>query len=491
MLRGGGILLPLASLPGQYGIGDLGRTARRFIDFLHEAGITYWQILPASPVGYGYSPYQSPSAFAGNEWLIDLEMMVEPGWLREDRLRSLGRAPDDDRIHYGHVREKKELLLREAFINTPPAMRAGVQRYAETEDSWLKDYVRFRAIKDYYKGRPWYQWPRDIRHRMPDALRRYDEMLAEEMDFYRFCQYMFFWQWELLKTYAHEKHIKIIGDLPLYVSADSADIWAYTDLFQLDATGRPAPVAGCPPDDFTPDGQIWGNPLYQWERMAENKYTWWAIRMKKARWMYDYIRIDHFRGFEAYWAVPADARSAVEGHWVQGPGESFFRAIHEAIGPVPWIAEDLGHLTASVHQLRDKLGIPGMRVLQFAFDGDSDNPYLPHNYTPHCVAYTGTHDNDTAAGWLAGAPADQRKKAIRYLALSPKETYHWGFIRGAWASVANVAIAPMQDFLGLGSEARINKPGTIGDNWQWMLKDHHLTPDLATKIREINQLYGR
>jgi len=490
--RSSGILLHPTSLPGLWGIGDLGTAAYRFVDFLAEAGQRFWQVLPLGPTGYGDSPYQCFSAFAGNPLLISPDRLAEAGLLDPDELEQAPAFPDD-KVDYGAVISFKLPLLRRAFERFcagPPAHKAAFARFCAVNAHWLEDFALFMAIKDQHGGVSWDKWERDIALRRPDALKHWSHTLAEQTAAHKFFQYLFFSQWRALKAYANKRRIRVIGDVPIFVAYDSADVWANPHLFQLDSQGHPIAVAGVPPDYFSPTGQLWGNPLYRWDRMAKTGYAWWAERLKSMLSLVDIVRLDHFRGFVAYWRVPAGQPTAVNGHWMAGPGAALFKALKRAIGELPIIAEDLGVITPAVEALRDQFDLPGMKVLQFAFDGKPDNPYLPHNYTRNCVVYTGTHDNDTAIGWFNSLTHDEREVVRCYLGRDGSDIA-WDLIRLALASVANVSIIPLQDVLRLDSTARLNKPGTSSGNWTWRFHADALTPDLACGLRLLTSTYGR
>ena len=488
-MRNGGVLLPIFSLPSPYGIGTMGAEARRFVDFLSQAGQRYWQILPICPTAYGDSPYSSVSTFAGNPYFIDLDQLCEEGLLKKKELRDADFT-QDGYVHYEELYEKRFPLLRAAFARFQQSAPADFVTFCNAQP-WLEDYALFAAIKDAEGGKPWYEWDEPIRRRDKRALRLAKRELAEDIVFWMFVQYLFYRQWDALKTYANDKGVYIIGDLPIYVALDSADVWADPGQFQLDQDLRPTEVAGCPPDAFTADGQLWGNPLYDWERMKKNGYAWWMNRIAHQCKIYDVLRIDHFRGFEAYYAIPYGEDTARNGRWREGPGLDFFRAVERKVGKPQIIAEDLGFLTDGVRRLLDDTGFPGMKVLEFAFDSREDSDYLPHNYTRRCVVYTGTHDNSTVMGWASSANPDDVAFAVDYLAMTAKEGLNWGMMRGAWSSVADLAIVQMQDVLGLGDEARINTPSTVGLNWRWRMDKKALTAKLAQKLRHYMELYRR
>ncbi|MDQ4106644.1 MAG: 4-alpha-glucanotransferase [Actinomycetota bacterium] len=479
--RSAGILLHPTSLPGPYGIGELGPEALDFVDFLKEGGQRSWQILPLSPTGGDGSPYSSYSAFAGNPLLISSERLVEDGLVENAEERPGGP------VDYPAVISAKTKLLREAYENAKPGKQ--FEAFVEEHRSWLEDYALYMALKGKYGGRGWNEWDEGLARREPDALERARREFASEVRFHQFVQYLFFRHWSEVKDVANAARIEVIGDIPIFVSHDSADVWAKQDLFHLDESGAPTVVAGVPPDYFSETGQLWGNPLYDWNRMKKDGYSWWVERMRMALTLYDAVRIDHFRGFEAYWEIPADAETAREGRWVKGPGKDVFRAFSAGLGELPIIAEDLGEITPEVETLRDELGLPGMKVLQFAFSGP-DNHFLPHDYgDSNWVVYTGTHDNDTTAGWWRSADPEGRSFARRYL--GKDYVCVRDFVRLAYASVAERAVVPMQDLLELGPEHRMNTPGTTEGNWSWRLDKSALTPELAERLRGLAETYGR
>lgn len=493
MVRSSGILLHPTSLPSRFGIGDLGPEAYKFVDFLVEAGQTLWQVLPLGPTGYGDSPYASYSAFAGNTLLISPERLVDDGLLDRADLEDKPVGPVD----YAYAHEVKASLLARAcerFTTTDDAnLKLEFAKFTREHAHWLDDYVLFRALKDEHGGVAWTEW-----RSTPKARER----LESQIEAHKFSQFLFFRQWSALRSYCHERGMKIIGDFPIFVAHDSADVWKNPEQFKLDANGKPLVVAGVPPDYFSATGQLWGNPLYNWERMEADGFTWWIERVRAIFAMVDVARVDHFRGFAASWEIPAGDKTAERGEWVKTPGRELFNRIRQALGDLPIIAEDLGVITPDVNALRDELGFHGMRVLQFGFGGDPKTSVdLPHNYLRNVVAYTGTHDNDTAAGWFNSVPGEgsmrtaaeieeQRQFCLQYLNTTGAEI-HWDFIRAVWASVADRAIAPLQDVLGLGSAARMNLPNSNEGNWVWRFQPGVLTKDLASRLREFNRLYGR
>ena len=492
-MRTGGILMHITSLPSPYGVGTMGACARRFVDFLVAAGQSYWQILPICPTSYGDSPYQSYSTFAGNPYLIDLDDLAEDGLLDRADYGGLDWGPEPGRVDYGKLYQNRYPVLRKACRALLAAPGADYWAFCEKNSFWLEDYALFMAMKEANGGEPWTDWEQAIQDRDVVALNRVRRALAADLAFWRGVQYLFFRQWRALKEYANSRGVRIIGDLPIYVSADSVDVWAHPEQFQLDEGRRPTEVAGCPPDGFSADGQLWGNPLFDWDYMERDGFAWWVRRIAYQFEIYDVLRIDHFRGFDAYYAIPYGEPTAQNGRWRQGPGIKLFRAVEGALGKKEIIAEDLGFLTPSVHRLRDEARFPGMKVLQFAFDSrDGEGPaYLPHNYPVHCVAYVGTHDNAPALGWLATARPEDTAYAREYLRLDSGEGENWGMMRAVWASVSRCAVVQIQDVLGLGGEGRMNTPSTLGGNWTWRAPAGFDSPELAARLRRQMELYGR
>ena len=489
-MRESGVLMHITSLPGKYGIGTMGKSAYAFVDFLKKAGQSSWQILPLTPTGYGDSPYQSCSAFAGNPYLIDLTLLVEQGLLLDREIEDICWCSREDKVDFGALYSHRFTVLRTAYSR----FQGGDEfdRFCRENSSWLSDFALFMALKEASGGKSWYAWDEGLKHRDPDAIWEARKTLRDEIRFYCFVQYIFLHQWSALHSYAREKGISIIGDVPIYVPLDSADVWSNPELFQLDENLNPTDVAGVPPDGFTADGQLWGNPLYRWDLMKQSGYNWWLQRLEAAGRLYDVVRLDHFRGFESYWAVPFGDATAKNGRWVKGPGLEFITAIKEKLPKLRLIAEDLGLLTPAVLELRNASGFPGMKVLGFAFDSREPSDYLPYAYIPNTVCYTGTHDNMTTRQWFDTAPADAVAYAKEYMNLSEEEGLVWGVIRTAMASVSRQCIVPMQDYLNLGAEARMNFPGTMTDcNWTWRAKDGIITDELAKRIRRLTALYGR
>ena len=493
--RSSGILFHPTSLPGKYGIGTLGKEAYAFIDFLKKSRQKLWQIFPLGPTGYGDSPYQSFSSFAGNPYLIDFDLLIEAHLLSEEDLRDVFFGDNEEYIDYGAIYNQKYPLLRKAYENFKSSdnheMKENLEHFKRENASWLNDYSLYISLKNHFNGLPWNEWAHDIKNREHGAMEHYRNELADDIEYHNFIQFLFFKQWGDVKRYANENGIKIIGDIPIFVAADSSDAWANPEIFLFDEERKPVKVAGVPPDYFSATGQLWGNPLYNWQKLKETNYSWWVERVRANLSTCDIIRIDHFRGFEAYWAVPYGDDTAINGQWEPGPGIDLFNAIKSQLGELPIIAEDLGLMTQGVIDLREATGFPGMKILGFAFDSGEENDYLPHTYTKNCVVYTGTHDNDTLVGWFQKAKEEDRQFARDYLNSRADDEIHWDAIRGAWSSVACMAISPVQDFLGLGSEARINTPGVASGNWQWRLKHGVLTDELAEKIAKLTKIYSR
>lgn len=493
--RSSGILLHPTSLPGKYGIGSLGKEAYKFVDFLKKSNQKLWQIFPLGPTGYGDSPYQCFSSFAGNPYLIDFDLLIEQNLLTEEDLKDVNFGGNEEYIDYGAIYNQKYPLLRKAYenfkANGNKELKEKLETFKTENSSWLDDYSLYISLKNHFNGLPWNEWEDDIRTRKEAAINKYKAELANEIEYHNFIQFLFFTQWNNVKKYANDNGIKIIGDIPIFVAVDSSDAWANPEIFLFDPELKPVKVAGVPPDYFSATGQLWGNPLYDWDKLKELNYKWWVDRVKANLSTCDIIRIDHFRGFDEYWAVPYGDKTAENGTWCPGPRTDLFNAIKNELGELPIIAEDLGTMTQGVIDLREATGFPGMKILGFAFDSKEENDYLPHTYTKNCVVYTGTHDNDTLIGWFTKANEDDKQFARNYLNSRSDNEIHWDAIRGAWSSVANMAIAPIQDFLGLGSEARINTPGLASGNWQWRLKDGVLTDELAERIAKLTKVYSR
>ena len=492
-MRRNGMLLPIASLPSPYGIGGFSKEAYEFIDLLEETGQKLWQILPLGPTSYGDSPYQSFSTFAGNPYFIDLDTLAEKGWLTKEACEASDYGDNESYIDYGRIYNSRFVLLKQAFLNSDILSDEKFTEFCKANQHWLPDYALYMALKNQNDGKSWIEWEEEIRLRKPEAVEYYKKELEEECNFYEFLQYEFHEQWTKVKEYAHKKGIQIVGDVPIYVAFDSADTWANPDLFQLDEKNLPLGVAGCPPDAFSATGQLWGNPLYNWAYHKKTGYDWWLKRIAYCFDLYDIVRIDHFRGFDEYYSIPYGDETAVNGHWEKGPGMDLFNTVKEKLGELDIIAEDLGFLTESVFQLLKDSGYPGMKVLQFAFDPSEDSDYLTYKYQRNCVVYTGTHDNDTTAGWFEKLSDGDKEVALRYMNsfYTPKEEQHWDLIALAMRSTADTCIIPVQDFLGLGSEARINMPSTLGDNWKWRMTKGAFSEELKEKIRRMTKLYGR
>ncbi|MCD4796434.1 MAG: 4-alpha-glucanotransferase [Candidatus Cloacimonetes bacterium] len=486
--RSGGILLHITSLPSKYGIGNLGNEAYHFVDFLSEAKQKLWQILPTGPTGYGDSPYQTFSAFAGNPLFIDPDNLVERKLLSsKDLVNDL--QFNNRKVEYEKVRKFKEEKLQIAFSNFD-LNKTSFKKFTTQESWWLDDFALFMSLKGHFNGNAWNEWDEEIRLHQQEAVVYYCRHLKKQIDYHKFCQFIFFEQWEKLKLYTNEKGIKIIGDIPIFVSADSSDAWANPEIFQFDQNNIPTGVAGVPPDYFCETGQLWGNPLYDWKVLEEQNFAWWMQRFKSMQKQVDIMRIDHFRGFEAYWTVPAGEETAINGKWEKAPGEKLFSAVIDELGELPIIAEDLGVITKEVEALRDKFDFPGMKILQFAFDSSMENSYLPHKYKTNCVVYTGTHDNETTLGWFKNSPLERKEFLKTYLQKEEIDIC-WDMLELAWKSIANIAIAPMQDFLCLDNSARMNTPGNPDGNWQWRIEQKQLTSDLVQKIKILTMQSAR
>ena len=488
-MRESGILMHITSLPGPYGVGTMGKEAYRFVDFLKNAGQHYWQILPLTPTGYGDSPYQSCSTFAGNHYLIALDMLIEEGLLETPEVENRDWFWSETKTDYGRLYNNRLTVLRLAYDRFQGG--EDFDRFCRENSSWLPDFALFMALKGKLGGAAWYTWEDGLKKRDPGAIWNARQELKDEIRFYSFVQYIFDRQWTALRRYAHENGVKIIGDVPIYVPYDSADVWSNPELFQMDEQMNPTAVAGCPPDAFSDDGQLWGNPLYRWDLLRQDGYGWWIRRLAAAGKLDDVVCMDHFRGFEAYWSVPFGDATAKNGHWVKGPGLDFMNAVKEKLPQISLIAEDLGFLTQEVLDLRDDSGFPGMKVLGFAFASREPSEYLPHTYPANSVVYTGTLDNMTTRQWFDTAPADAVAYAREYMNITAEEGDVWGMIRTAFASVSDTCIIPMQDYLNLGGEARMNFPGTMTDaNWTWRASEGYLD-GLTEKILRLTKLYGR
>ena len=489
--RSCGILLPLFSLPSEHGIGTLGKAAYEFLDFLSEAGQSWWQILPVGPAGSGDSPYQSFSSFAGNTYFIDLDMLVDDGLLTKAEVCAIECGGSAETVDYNALRENRMPLLRIAAQRGLAREDAGFEAFCRDNARWLSDFALYMALKEHFNGSAWYEWPEDIRLHRADAVEKYSRELREDVSFFSYVQYLFYSQWSALRAYAREKGIGIIGDMPIYVALDSADVWAEPEFFLLDEHNVPVEVAGVPPDYFSADGQLWGNPLYDWDAMRRDGYGWWIRRVDGASRLYDALRIDHFRAFESYWAVPRGTESAKQGQWRPGPGMDLVGRLTAWFNNVRFIAEDLGVLTPEVHRLLDESGLPGMKVLEFAFDPASLSDYLPHRYNDNCICYAGTHDNNTLRGWIDEENLETLAFAREYLGIDDEADLADAVLRAGMRSKAVLFIAQMQDWLGLGASARMNTPGTVGGNWAWRMLPGSATKALAGKMRRMVYIYGR
>lgn len=489
MKRASGIIMPVFSLPGKYGIGTFGKEAYDFIDFLSDAGQKYWQVLPMGPTDCGNSPYSSLSVFAGNPNFIDLEQLIEEGAVDRKEVEMIDWGSGD--VDYDKVIPGKKKILKSAYLKAYNSVKEEVSDFAENNISWIYDYALYMALKEHFDGLPWYEWEEDIRLREQEAVEKYRSELKDSINYHIYVQYLFFKQWDKLKKYAEDKDVKFIGDIPIYAAMDSADVWASPENFQLDKKNMPVDVAGVPPDYFSEEGQLWGNPLYDWLAMKNDGYGWWIRRIGAAERLYDVIRIDHFRGLESYWAVPATEKTAINGEWRKGPGLDFIERIKGWFCGIEIIAEDLGILTDDVRELLKNSRFPGMKVLQFAFDDSGNSDYLPHKYDKNCVCYGGTHDNATIKEWLETGDKKEIEFAREYLGINKKDNFNFGIIRGGMASVADTFITQMQDYLELGKEARTNIPGIAFGNWKWKMEEGAATKQLAEKILKMTKLYGR
>ncbi|MGM9600467.1 MAG: 4-alpha-glucanotransferase [Faecousia sp.] len=489
-MRECGVLMHITSLPGPYGVGTMGKSAFEFVDFLEAAGQSWWQILPLSPTGYGDSPYQSASAYAGNPYVIDLDLLRQEGLVTQAELDSYFWCQSEEKVDYGALYQNRWSVLRLCYSRFTGG--EAFDTFCRENEGWLPDFALFMALKNATFGQSWYNWEDGLKRRRPEALEKARSTYADEIRFQCFVQFQFARQWQALRSYAGSKGIRFIGDVPIYVPLDSVEVWSNPELFQLDEALVPTAVAGCPPDAFSEDGQLWGNPLYRWDVMQKDGYAWWLRRMAAAGKLYDVVRLDHFRGFEAYWAVPYGEDTAKNGKWVKGPDHDFIATLLRELPQLSLIAEDLGFLTSEVLALRDDFHLPGMKVLGFAFDSREPSEYLPHTYPENSVCYTGTHDNMTTRQWFETASKDAVQYAKEYMALTEEEGFVWGMIRTAYSSVSKLAIVPMQDFLELGAKSRMNFPGTLTDcNWTWRAKDGIISFDLAQRIQKLAILYGR
>jgi len=493
--RSSGILLHPTSFPSRFGIGDLGLEAYRFVDFLAQSAQQLWQVLPVGPTGYGNSPYMSYSAMAGNPVLISPERLRDQGLLTDEDFANLPTFPKE-RVDFEQVLQTKTPLLKKACENfkakASPLQQKEFAGFCESKAYWLDDYALFMALKDAQEGTSWHTWEPEIARRQPEVLDQWRQRLSDEISYYKYIQFEFFSQWSELKRYANMRGIQVIGDIPIYVSHDSADVWGHPELFCLDEeTGVPALMAGVPPDYFSATGQLWGNPVYNWEQLQQQEFKWWVQRFHAMLDYIDIIRIDHFRGFQAYWAVKQGETTAMNGWWVEAPGQALFEVLNQKLGNLPVLAEDLGVITPEVEALRDQFEFPGMKILQFAFGSDPGNPYLPFNYTRNCVVYTGTHDNDMTIGWFNQLSDHEKNAVLRYLGCTSSEGIHWDLIRLALSCVANQAIIPLQDVLGLGTEARMNVPSQAEGNWAWRYEPDALSEEVCDRLKTVTQTYGR
>jgi 4-alpha-glucanotransferase len=495
--RAAGVLLHPTSFPGRYGIGDLGGAAYQYVDFLARSGQSLWQILPLGPTSYGDSPYQSFSAFAGNPLLISPDKLVDQGFLPASAVAEVPPFPVDN-VDFGWVIDYKNKLLRQAYDHFQQHgrddQRAKFEWFCGEQASWLNDFALFMALKIYHvdqQGGVWNTWPQDIARREPGAMAWWSHQLADDIRFHKFLQYLFFDQWLEIKGYANERGIQIIGDIPIFIAFDSADVWANPGLFYLEEDGSPTVVAGVPPDYFSETGQRWGNPLYRWQEMSQTGYAWWTARLRMSFTQADILRIDHFRGFDAYWEIPSSEETAVVGKWIKGPGQGFFDVMVSNLGELPLIAEDLGLITPEVIALRDRFNFPGMKILQFAFGGERNSGFLPHTYTSNCVVYTGTHDNETVLGWFRNASPEEQQHVLTYMNVPNGDNISWDLLRLGHASVADMSVAMLQDLLKLGNEARMNYPGRPSGNWGWRYRAEMLTDEIAADLLKLTELYGR
>ena len=489
--RSSGILMHISSLPGKYGIGDFGRGAYDFVDFLVTSHQKYWQILPLGITSFGDSPYQSFSAFAGNPYFIDLDEMVGKDYIKEEDLKENNLYIDKRKVDYALLYKNKMKLLRIAYNNSKEHLQSELKKFKKGEEYWLRDFSLFMALKHKYENKSWHDWEPQYKTYDSKEVLDFEKNNLEEIDFWVFTQYFFYKQWDKLKKYANTNGIKIIGDLAIYMSEDSADLWSNPKYFKLDKDLVPISVAGVPPDSFSENGQLWGNPIYDWKALEEDGYKWWIMRIAHSFKLYDTLRIDHFRGFESYWEVKYGAKTAIEGRWVKGPGLHLFDKIKEELGQLDIILEDLGYITPEVIKMVEDSGFPNMKVLQFAFNPYEDSEHAPHSYDKNCVAYTSTHDNQTLMAWFEDLPSDISQYTASYLKLNYDEGLNWAMIRGAWASAANLAMTSIQDMLGLDDMARMNTPSSIDNNWTWRVLEEQLTDELALKIKSLTRLYWR
>jgi 4-alpha-glucanotransferase len=488
--RSAGVLMHITSLPSNYGIGTLGEEAYKFADFLVKAKQKNWQMLPLGPTGYGDSPYQSTSSYAGNPYMIDLDVLIKEKLLLENEVKTVFWGNDETKVDFGNMFSKRYAVLEKAFKRFKP--NAAYNKFVEKNKNWLDDFALFMSVKEKFGFGQWTEWPEDIKLRKPTALEKYKKELANKINFHKFIQYKFYEQFDKLKEYCHKKNLKLIGDVPIYVPLDSSDVWANPSIFQLDSKLTPLAVAGVPPDAFTADGQLWGNPLYDWEKMAKDNYKWFINRLRATGNLFDVIRIDHFRGLESYWSVPYGDTTARNGKWVKGPDMGLIKAIHKELPDVEFIAEDLGYLTPEVLALREGSGFPGMKVLEFAFDTREKSDYLPHTYVPNTVCYAGTHDNEVLVKWQRDIPQEDRDLAESYLGLPRDADLRYPILRAGMGSVSYLFVAQLQDYLGLGGESRMNRPGIMdGKNWLWRATHEQINDKLAKEIAYLTTLYAR
>lgn len=490
-MRKSGILLHISSLPSEYGIGKMGKHAFEFVDFLVKSGVKLWQILPLSPTSYGDSPYQSFSVNAGNPYFIDFEILEGDGLLEAEDYKNIVWDTETDKVDYALIYDKCFDVLRIAYSRFKASKFPAYKKFCDKNKNWLDEYALFMALKFENDGKAWYEWGKDISMHRKKAVAEAKKRLKKEIGFFKFLQFEFSRQWSELKKYANDNGIEIVGDIPIYCAYDSVEVWSDHKLFMLDTKRRPVSVAGCPPDEFSPLGQLWGNPLYNWDYHGDTDFEWWTNRLAAASELYDIVRIDHFRGFESFYAIPYGKEDATEGEWMKGPNCPFFYNIEEKLDRLNLIAEDLGFITPEVREMLRLCGYPGMKVLQFGFSG-GDNEHLPHNFTTSkCIAYTGTHDNETLNGWVTAMDKKSLKFAKRYLNVRKKSEIPMAVVRAAWGSIADVAVAQMQDFLDSPKEGRMNTPSTLGNNWQFRTKSEQFTPQLAKKIKRLNSIYNR
>lgn len=489
--RGSGVLMHISSLPGPFGIGTLGKNAYKFIDFLAKAGQSYWQILPVCPTGYGNSPYQSFSTFAGNPYFIDFDLLKKDGLLAKKDYEGIDWGSDPTSADFGLLYVRRNELFEKLQNNFEKKIPADYKAFCRKNKFWLEDFALFMAVKDAHNGASFMDWEKDIRLREEEAVKAWSKKCQRRIEYYKMLQYLFFKQWKDLRAYAASKDIKIIGDIPIYVSADSADVWTHPENFLLSKKGVPLEVAGCPPDAFTDKGQLWGNPVYNWKALKEDGYGWWKQRIKSSLEIYDILRIDHFRGFESFYCIKYGAEDAKNGKWRKGPGVDLFREVEKALGKVPIIAEDLGYLTPKVHKMLRDCGFPGMKVIQFAFGGDDTNTYLPHNIPENSIVYTGSHDNDPINGWVASCSPAELDHAMKYFKLTDKTQMRETMMKAALESKAFVCILTMQDLIGLGHEARMNFPSSVGENWKWRATEEQITAEQAAWLKKASKAAGR